>query len=612
MIVQLPISVQVERLLDRGDLIGAAKLIDSAASLASADASLLAVMSRVMRMRGRVSDAAALAEQALSLDANNGPALVERARQAVAAGDRLAANDWYARAYRNMSAGESWILEWIEMWTGVEDGPDMLDVANRFCEICPANASGWFHLGLQHQCAGQYDAALAAYAHAQQLDPAIPMLQNNVAAAHIELGDLSKAKSILELLLVREPTNALAWNNLSLILLRQSDLAGSDVASERACMLAPDYPVALLTRVQVLKELQQWDAALTTARRAQQLDPANPSIVWAVAMLELARADYVNGWSSHEARWYGAPELRGVSLNFPSPRWNGESLSGKTLFVWGEQGNGDAIQFVRFLPRIAERVHAEGGKLVYCCFARLLPLFARSFADVVDEIVSHDAAVIPAYDFHLPLGSLPLVLGITEERLAEAGPYLKPDPDAVARHGERAGTRQPLRIGLVWSGSRTHQRNPLRAIDPMLYARTFRDIDGVEFVSLQVDAADDVAAMRRAGLSIEDPAVTFGSFDDTATLLSTLDLVLTVCTSVAHLAGALGVPTWLLLDVNPHWVWSTQRADSPWYPSMTLYRQTTYRQWEPVVSRIAADLRRFAVDASAIAPATDEPIWKST
>ncbi|MGK8200713.1 tetratricopeptide repeat protein [Burkholderia cepacia] len=599
------ISEQAERLLERGDLIGAAKLTDEHCTRETTDAALLVATSRVMRMRGRLTDAMALAERALAQDPNNGPALVECARQSAAAGDAIGANDAYGRAYGTMSPGDLWVLEWIEMQAAQPDGADMLDVATRFCDVQPGNAAGWFHLGLLNQRAARHDAALAAYVQAERLDPCVPMLQNNIAAAYIERGDLTQAKTILDALLAREPDNALAWNNLAVVLLGERDLAGSEVASERACALAPDYPVALLTRVQVLKERQQPDAALTVALRAQQLDPTNPSIAWAIAMLQLARGDYANGWVNHEARWLGSPELCDVSPNLSSPRWNGESLAGRTLFVWGEQGNGDAIQFVRFLPRLAERVHAEGGKLVYCCFAQLLPLFERSVGDQVDMIVPHDTPILPAHDFHLPLGSLPFVLGVTGDRLADVPHYLRADPEAVAQLRAQMRARRPMRVGLVWSGNHAHRRNPLRSIDPTIYARAFRGVSDVEFVSLQVDASADVAAMRRAGFSLADPTADLRSYDDTATLLSTLDLVITVCTSVAHLAGAVGVPVWLLLDVNPHWVWATHRTDSPWYPAMTLYRQSAYQQWEPVVERVSDDLKRLVAGAASDAVRAD-------
>ncbi|WP_321798635.1 tetratricopeptide repeat protein [Burkholderia sp. BCC1988] len=589
-----PISARIDRLLEQGDLIGASRLFDALAALNSCDPSLLIAGSRIMRMRGRNVDADALIECALVLDRDYEPAWVERARQAVAAEDWNQASRWYARAYQNAGKGEPWIIEWIELLVRHPDETNAIDLAERFCEASPSSASGWFHLGLLHQRARRHREALTAYRRASQLDPAMPMLENNIAAANIELGELLHAQPLLEALVAREPSNALAWNNLALVLLEQHDLAGSEVASERACALAPDYPVALLTHVQVLKERQQWDAALTAIHRARQFDPSNPSIIWAMAMLQLLHGDYVPGWANHEARWFGSPELRDVLPNMPVPRWTGESLDGKTLFVWGEQGNGDAIQFMRFVPQLAERVRAEGGKLVYCCFAQFLPLFSRALEGIVDTIVPHDISALPVHDFELPLASLPLALGLTMDQLPGATHYLQPDPCAVERWRGRWAHDGRLRVGLVWSGNRTHRRNPLRSIEPLAYANAFKDIDGIEFVNLQLNASDELGAMREAGMVITDPTAELRSYDDTAALLSTLDLVITVCTSVAHLAGALGVPTWLLLDVNPHWVWMAERTDSPWYPSLTLYRQDEYRQWAPVIERVAGDLRHLS------------------
>ncbi|KAB0686341.1 tetratricopeptide repeat protein [Burkholderia territorii] len=619
-----PLSALIDRLLDQGDLIGASRLFNEVAATNVSDPPLLIAGSRVMRMRGREADADALIERALVLDPDYAPAWVERARQAAASEDWAQASRWYARAYQSGVEGEPWILEWIELLARHLDQTNAVDLAERFCEAAPHSASGWFHLGLLHQRARRHREALAAYARAEQLDPAMPMLQNNIAAAHIELGDFLHAQPLLEALVAREPSNALAWNNLSLALLEQHDLAGSEVASERACALAPDYPVALLTHVQVLKERQQWSAALDAIHRAHQFDPNNPSIIWAMAMLQLLQGDYVQGWANHEARWLGSPELRDVSPDLPVPRWTGESLNGKTLFVWGEQGNGDAIQFMRFVPQLAERVHAEGGKLVYCCFAQFLSLFSRTLEGIVDAIVPHDVSVLPVFDFELPLASLPRALGVTMDRLPGATHYLKPDPGALERGRCRGANDGRLRVGLVWSGNRIHRRNPLRSIEPLAYANAFKDIDEIEFVNLQLDASDELRAMREAGMAITDPTVELHSYDDTAALLSTLDLVITVCTSVAHLAGALGVQTWLLLDVNPHWVWMTERADSPWYPSLTLYRQTEYRKWAPVIERVANDLRhlsefrrgesrlrdaRSSADESTMEPKTSAARW---
>ncbi|RQS19450.1 tetratricopeptide repeat protein [Burkholderia sp. Bp8998] len=449
MTMREPVSALIERLLDRGDLIGASRLFDVHAVRDARDPSLLIAASRALRMRGRRSDADALVERALSVDPDHGPAWVERARQAVAAHDPTQASRWYARAYQNAWPGEPWVIEWIELLAAHPDDTDARSLTERFCEAAPRNASAWFHLGLLHQRARRNRAALVAYERAWQLDPALPMVQNNIAAAHVELGELSYAQPLLEALVASEPANALAWNNLALVLLGKRDLDGSEVASERACALAPDYPVAFLTHAQVLKERQQWDAALNAVCHAHRFDPNNPSIVWAMAMLQLQKGDYANGWANHDARWFGSHELRDVSSNLPVPRWAGESLDGRTLFVWGEQGNGDAIQFMRFVPRLAERVRAEGGKLVYCCFAPFLTLFSRTLEGVVDAIVPHDAAVLPAHDFELPLASVPRMLRVTLDQLPGATHYLKPDPDAVERWRHRWARDGRLRVGLV-------------------------------------------------------------------------------------------------------------------------------------------------------------------
>jgi hypothetical protein len=204
--------------------------------------------------------------------------------------------------------------------------------------------------------------------------------------------------------------------------------------------------------------------------------------------------------------------------------------------------------------------------------------------------VPHDTVRLPDFDFHIPVGSLPLALGVTLDNLPAPSSYVVTDARRTAYWREKLQRGSGLKVGLVWSGSRIHQRNPLRSVPPALYARAFGSLSGVEFYSLQVDGADEVAAMASDGLEVIDWTKEFQSFDESAALVCNLDLVITVCTSVAHLSGALGVPTWLLLDVNPHWVWMLERDDSPWYPSIRIYRQQRYGDWLPVLEQVKAEL----------------------
>ncbi|QVN21299.1 tetratricopeptide repeat protein [Burkholderia pyrrocinia] len=592
---------QAEALIACGSLVDASRLLSLEQAMQSSNPRELILTSRLLCLRGRFAEARELLDRTLHIDGANVEALTERARLAVRLGDDGGADGWFERAYRHDAPGDDWMVDWIDVLLRLGKYVAARDIATVRCERTPGQAGPWFRLGLAHQQASHHLQALDAYRHAASIEPALPMLRNNMGAAHLELKQYDDAKALLEQALQDDPDNALAWNNLATTLLKQGELPDSLVAAERACALAPNYPTALQTYSYVLREHQQWDGAQMMVERAIRLDPRNMSLVWAVAMLQLLRGDYANGWINHEARWNGSPELRGNPHNLPAPQWTGEPLDGKTVLVWGEQGHGDALQFARFVPAIAERVKREGGKLIYCCFANLLPLLKRSLGDAVECVIPHDLRPLPTFDYHLPLCGVPLMLGIRVEHLPGRTGYLWADPEkTVDMWSSRRTGDAKLKVGLVWSGSRSHQRNPMRSVDPVELAKVLRSIQDVEFYNLQVEADQDVAAAREAGLPLIDCTSEFESFDDTAAFIQGLDLVVTVCTSVAHLAGGLGVPTWVLLDVNPHWVWMTERSDSPWYPNVKLYRQRTYGDWSPVLEQLGQDVRTLASGADSV------------
>ncbi|CAB3773260.1 tetratricopeptide repeat protein [Paraburkholderia humisilvae] len=385
--------------------------------------------------------------------------------------------------------------------------------------------------------------------------------------------------------------NGLAWTKLALWWLRNDYPAAARAAAESALSHMPNSAVAWQNYSNVLRELREWDAALSAIRRACELDVHDDSMRWSLGTLQLMLGDYERGWPGHEARWQGEPELRAAPLNRKTPRWNGQPLSGKTLLVWSDQGYGDVLRFIRFLPAFARWVRQQGGDIVFSTPEPLLALLERRVASRVKQVVPMHAQETLAYDYQLPLGSLPLTLGVTVKDLPNYGaPYLIPDAAQVRAWRERCAGAG-LKVGLVWSGSRFHHRNPYRSVPPYALARALGIVPGVHFFNLQVDARDDeLAVLREGGLRLSDHKARLVTFDDTAACVQQLDLVITVCTSVAHVAGALGVPAWLLLDVNPHWMWMDGRRDSPWYHSARLYRQTSFRQWDPVLGQIAGDL----------------------
>jgi hypothetical protein len=345
-----------------------------------------------------------------------------------------------------------------------------------------------------------------------------------------------------------------------------------------------------------LKEAGRWDEAEGYALTATEFAPDEPTYRHNLSLLHLARGNYAQGWREHESRWVGSYELRDRLPALPGPQWNGERLDGKTLLVWGEQGMGDLLQFCRLIPLLAERVHRENGRIEWNSFPQMGGLLARSLGEHVDGFTAGGGIEsLPRFDYHLPLLSAPLALELREETIPTA-PYLRADPERTARWSERLADETRLKVGLAWTGSMTHQRNPFRRVGLELCAHALKDIDNVAFYSLQPGATHEVDAAWRAGFELMSYTDEFKTFDDTAAFVSTLDLVITVCTSAAHLSGALGRPTWVLLDVNPHWPWLLDRTDSPWYPSAKLYRQQEFGKWAPVLQKVKMDLSRLAKD----------------
>ncbi|WP_114808984.1 tetratricopeptide repeat protein [Paraburkholderia kururiensis] len=609
---------RIEQCLQHGQLIEASEAIGAWLADAPDDPHALTARACLLRLLGRHAEAAPLLERAYAQTTDFPPTLLELARLARLNGDSQRALAWYEAWYDawrkqapHRSTADSVATttataafdEWVMVLHAMGQYDLAAQIAARWCEVCPQLAQAWFQQGLSYQMNNALQPALAAYQRALPLDYEYPSLLNNIGALHESLGEHDVALRFCNEAIRVDPADFRAWTNASNAWLALRDPQRALIAVARARALAPDYPPALLALSNVLKEMQRWDEALEPLVHLVQIGTADAKIQWSIAMLQLLRGDYENGLINHEARWQGSSEMQTLRPLPPEQRWNGENLAGKTLLVWGEQGFGDVFQFVRFVPLIAGRVRAEGGTLVYCCVAQLVPLLSRSLAHLGLQIVPHDAPQLPHFDRHLPLGSVPLALGITLANLPAPRAYLQPDAARVAYWRERLARTRGLKVGLVWSGSRGHKRNPLRAVPPADYARAFRALSGVEFVSLQLDGRDELATMVAEGLTVTDYTADLRSFDETAALLSSLDLVITVCTSVAHLSGALGVPTWLLLDVCPHWVWMLERSDSPWYPSITLYRQPAYRDWAPVMERVAADLRRRIEGSTARPPA---------
>lgn len=591
------------RHIDAGELIEASELVSEWLARAPGDVDAAVAQAHLMRLCGRFDDAQTWLDRALAQVPEHGPAFLEAARLAMEMGAHELALGWFERARQSMP-GVVDDLTWLSQWASLAHAMGRSDisvaVAIQWCEQARESADAWFALGLAQQKAGALDAARDAYERAMALAPDLPMLRNNLSALHYDRGEYDEALRLGKEAIRAQPDHHLAWTNLANVLLKLREPAQALIAARRAATLAPDFGLAQLALSNAARESQWWAEAFDAIVRAAKAGGADAKIQFSVAMLQLMQGDFENGWINFEARWQGSPELARMAAFCPELRWHGQPLAGKTLLVWGEQGHGDAIQFIRFLPLLIEQAAKAGGKIICCCFPPLYALFKRSLAAYDVEVLSSDVSPVPAFDYQIPLASLPLALGVKLESLFAPSSYLIADTERVTHwRGQMHCASAGLKVGLVWTGSRTHQRNPLRAVPPEAYAQAFSGLAGIDWYSLQVGAQDEVARIANAGLPIIDRTHECKTFDDTAALIASLDIVVTVCTSVAHLAAALGRPTWLLLDVNPHWVWMTERSDSPWYPTITLYRQRHYRDWAPPLQQVRADLEQAAARAAA-------------
>ncbi|WP_310355321.1 tetratricopeptide repeat protein [Paraburkholderia strydomiana] len=473
---------------------------------------------------------------------------------------------------------------------------DAIELAAIIAQLQASNADAHFRLGYALQMANRHDEAIAPYRRALALNPSLPSLRCNLAGAlAVTHGELSEQIELLEDTLQDQPDDGNSWTNLSNAYRNNMDVSRALEAGARAVQCAPLSPLAHNNYALALREAQRWAEAAHASQTACALAPTDASMRSNLAMLQLMSGDYANGWQSHEARWSGSSELRGNRPALPAPTWRGEPLAGKTLLVWGEQGMGDVLQFSRYIPMLAELVHREGSRLAWNSFPQMGALLARSLGGHVDHYSAGGGVEsLPPFDFEIPLMSLPLIFGTREATIPTTTPYLYADPAAVQRWQQRLAGESRLRVGLTWTGSQGHQRNPFRRVGWERYATHFGGIQNVAFYSLQPGAVADVGAANAAGLPLADYTAEFSTFDDTAAFVGGLDLVISVCTSAAHLSGALGQRTWVLLDVNPHWVWLTGRRDSPWYPGATLYRQEEFGNWDPVLQAVARDLNALA------------------
>lgn len=476
-------------------------------------------------------------------------------------------------------------------------------------ELEPADLNSLFREANRLGRAGRFDEAVGLYRRLLSFAPGSAEIRNNLGIALQQAGRLDLAHEAYREALRLNPQLADAWNSLGTVLVSRGELAGALPLFERAIALRDDFLPPYINVGSLLQQLERPEDALPYYRRALALqpdsleahinlgtafqdmmrpeqavtvyrelleqDPLLPAAHWNLALSLLSMGEFASGWREYEWRFrWNVPTL------FPGPVWDGCALDGESILVWCEQGLGDTLQFIRYLPLVA----ALGGcVLVLCQSASLKPLVAG---------VKGVAAVyapgeeLPPFKHHVPLLSLPRIFGTTLGHLPAACPYVRPDPGRVALWQARLNQESRFKVGLIWKGGALPRNRacPFDAFAPLA------KLSGVAFFSLQLGEAPTPGVLPLVDLS---PGI--GDFADSAAIMAHLDLVITVDTAGAHLAGGMGVPVWTMLPKGCDWRWLHERADSPWYPSMRIFRQQGEAgDWSEVMERICASLLEVA------------------
>jgi hypothetical protein len=328
----------------------------------------------------------------------------------------------------------------------------------------------------------------------------------------------------------------------------------------------------------VLIDLGRLNEAIVFFDRALAIKPEKAEIAWDRGLAYLLKGDLVHGFKEYECRW-NCPGMK--TWDFLQPVWDGSRIEGKTLLVHAEQGFGDAIQFMRYLPFVAG---SSGATIVFQCQPELTSLL-RKLEGVSRIVVKGEQ--LPDFDFHIPLLSLPRIAGTTLETIPSACPYLYAPPEADLSVPRPEGTK--LSVGIVWAGDPRQKNNRNRSADFTRFL-PLTALAGVTLYSLQKgERANDLLTVE-GGARVRDLGGAIRDFGGTAGIITQLDLVVTVDSAPAHLAGALGIPVWVLLPFSPGWRWLLDREDSPWYPTMRLFRQSAPGDWDGVFERVRVAL----------------------
>jgi tetratricopeptide (TPR) repeat protein len=533
-----------------GKLEEAAHCIHQALRLQPDSANAHNILGNVLFYQGKYDDAVASYEQALCL------------------------HPYFAEAYNNLGNALSALKRHDEAVTRCQQA---LRLQPNYAQahVNLGNACGWL---------GRGDEAIACFHRALKLDPDLAEAHNGLGAALAALDRLDAAIAHYRAALRLKPDFAAAYYNLGLALFKQTNWDDAAAALQQALRLQPNRAETHYRLGGALGEQGKLEEASDCFQRALELKPDYAEAHWAFAYGKLLDGDFEKAWPEYEWRW----RLKESSPRpFDPPVWDGSPLSGRTILLHAERGLGDTIQFIRYAA-VVKRL--DGGTVIVECPKSMVVLLAG--CPGIDRLVAAGSE-LPPFDVHAPLLSLPRILNTTLATVPADIPYLRANAKLVDMWQGQLARYPGFKVGIAWQGNPRYARDRQRSVRLTHFARLAR-LEGICLISLQKGPGTEQLHEGENPFGVIDLSneldMSTGAFMDTAAVMKNLDLVIAPDTAVAHLAGALGVPVWLALSYVPDWRWLLEREDSPWYPSMRLFRQTQLGDWNGVFERMAQRL----------------------
>jgi len=469
------------------------------------------------------------------------------------------------------------------VWQGQNKLNQAIACYQRLTALRPDLAAAHFNMGNAWKDKGRLDRAIACYQGAIAADPRYREAHVNLGIALHQSGQIDSSIACLQRAVELNPQSAEAHFNLGKACASNADFDRAMACYRLAVQLNPNYVEAHNNLGVLLAEQGHPQQAVECYRTAIAINPEFAGAHYNLAHVLLRGGDLAQGWEQYQWRWK-CPGLEAPRV-LSRPAWDGSDLPDGTILLTSEQGLGDTIQFIRYAPLVAARCR----RVVLQCQEELLPLLDGT--EGIAQVVRHSDA-LPEFDAHCPLLNLPGIFSTTIQSIPSHIPYVHAHRERIEAWSGRIDGQTRPRIGLAWAG-RPENRNDRHRSLPLSALAALGQISGAVFYSLQKGPASQQAASPPTGMRLIDLTGELNDFADTAGLIANLDLVISVDTAVVHLAGAMGRPVWTLLPFCPDWRWLLDRNDSPWYPTMRLFRQATIGDWTGVIEQVVDALRQW-------------------